>query len=109
VQPVSIAIEADQSSFQFYSGGVMTAACGTNLDHGVLVRERASEEGGPARAGRLRGEAMGGLRGSSCRGVRSGSRVWLLSHSILWRDRCEPPAVSHGADGALHRAFRYRR
>jgi len=37
VQPVSIAIEADQSSFQFYSGGVMTAACGTNLDHGVLA------------------------------------------------------------------------
>lgn len=36
-QPVSIAVEADQSSFQFYSGGVMTAACGTNLDHGVLA------------------------------------------------------------------------
>jgi cathepsin L len=36
-QPVSIAIEADQSSFQFYSGGVMTAACGTALDHGVLA------------------------------------------------------------------------
>jgi|Dee2metaT_2_FD_contig_41_861910_length_1200_multi_9_in_0_out_0_1 C1A family cysteine protease len=35
-QPVSIAIEADQSSFQFYSGGVMTGNCGTNLDHGVL-------------------------------------------------------------------------
>jgi C1A family cysteine protease len=36
-QPVSIAIEADQSSFQFYSGGVLTAACGTQLDHGVLA------------------------------------------------------------------------
>jgi len=36
-QPVSVAIEADQSSFQLYSGGVMTAACGTNLDHGVLA------------------------------------------------------------------------
>jgi Papain family cysteine protease len=36
-QPVSIAVEADQSSFQFYSSGVMTAACGTNLDHGVLA------------------------------------------------------------------------
>ncbi|NBT47305.1 MAG: hypothetical protein EBT07_05720 [Actinobacteria bacterium] len=36
-QPVSVAVEADQSSFQFYSGGVMTAACGTNLDHGVLA------------------------------------------------------------------------
>jgi len=36
-QPVSIAIEADQSSFQFYSTGVLTAACGTALDHGVLA------------------------------------------------------------------------
>jgi C1A family cysteine protease len=36
-QPVSIAIEADQSSFQFYSGGVLTGNCGANLDHGVLA------------------------------------------------------------------------
>jgi len=36
-QPVSIAVEADQSSFQFYSGGVMTATCGNQLDHGVLA------------------------------------------------------------------------
>ena len=35
--PVSIAIEADQSTFQFYSGGVLTGLCGTRLDHGVLV------------------------------------------------------------------------
>lgn len=37
MQPVSVAVEADQDSFQFYTGGVMTAACGTNLDHGVLA------------------------------------------------------------------------
>ena len=36
-QPVSVAVEADQNSFQFYSGGVMTASCGSNLDHGVLA------------------------------------------------------------------------
>lgn len=36
-QPVSVAVEADQGSFQFYSSGVMTAACGTQLDHGVLA------------------------------------------------------------------------
>jgi C1A family cysteine protease len=37
LQPVSVLVEADQSAFQFYSGGVMTKACGTNLDHGVLA------------------------------------------------------------------------
>jgi C1A family cysteine protease len=36
--PVSIAIEADQSCFQFYTSGVLDdASCGTNLDHGVLI------------------------------------------------------------------------
>ena len=38
LQPVSIAIEADQSAFQLYTSGVLNSkACGTNLDHGVLV------------------------------------------------------------------------
>lgn len=34
-QPVSVAVDAQH--FQFYSGGVMNSACGTNLDHGVLA------------------------------------------------------------------------
>merc|ERR1712064_208601 len=35
--PVSVAIEADQMSFQMYQGGTITSGCGTNLDHGVLA------------------------------------------------------------------------
>jgi cathepsin L len=34
---VSVAIEADQFSFQYYSGGVLTGSCGTRIDHAVLV------------------------------------------------------------------------
>lgn len=37
-QPVSISIEADSSVFQSYSSGILNStACGTNLDHAVLL------------------------------------------------------------------------
>jgi len=36
--PVSVAVEADKSVFQFYHDGVLdTTACGTNLDHGITA------------------------------------------------------------------------
>jgi len=44
-QPVSVAIEADQSAFEFYSSGVLTASCGTNINHPVLVVGYGSEAG----------------------------------------------------------------
>merc|ERR1739849_24420 len=43
--PVSVAIEADQMSFQGYSGGIITSGCGTNLDHGVLAVGYDSSQG----------------------------------------------------------------
>ncbi|CAK9160492.1 unnamed protein product [Ilex paraguariensis] len=36
-QPVSVSIDASGAAFQFYSSGVFTGDCGTDLDHGVMA------------------------------------------------------------------------
>jgi C1A family cysteine protease len=43
--PVAVAIEADQSAFQFYNSGVLKSGCGSNLDHGVLAVGYGTENG----------------------------------------------------------------
>lgn len=45
--PTSVAIEADKTVFQHYKTGVMdSAACGTNLDHGVLAVGYGKDDSG---------------------------------------------------------------
>ncbi|XP_076920078.1 cysteine proteinase mucunain-like [Bidens hawaiensis] len=44
-QPITVAIEAGGREFQFYTSGVFTGSCGTDLDHGVVVVGYGTENG----------------------------------------------------------------
>ncbi|XP_039162819.1 KDEL-tailed cysteine endopeptidase CEP1-like [Eucalyptus grandis] len=46
LQPVSVAIDAGESDFQFYSTGIFTGECGTDLDHGVTAVGYGTSENG---------------------------------------------------------------
>ncbi|XVF16883.1 hypothetical protein REPUB_Repub10bG0069700 [Reevesia pubescens] len=45
-QPVSVSIDAGGSAFQFYSSGIFTGDCGTELDHGVTAVGYGTSEDG---------------------------------------------------------------
>jgi KDEL-tailed cysteine endopeptidase len=43
-QPIAVAIDAGNPAFQFYSSGIITGDCGSDLDHTVLIIGYGSEE-----------------------------------------------------------------
>ena len=58
-QPVSIAIEANQSLFQSCSSGMLNASCGTKLDHSVLAVGYGTDAGSEYRKVSNSGEVRG--------------------------------------------------
>jgi C1A family cysteine protease len=45
-QPVSVAVQANTSTFQYYTSGVITGtSCGTSLDHGIMAVGYGTENG----------------------------------------------------------------
>jgi hypothetical protein len=79
-QPISVAVEADQASFQLYSGGVMTAACGTALDHGVLAVGYGTLSGADYYKVKVRRRGGGWAR----RGARAEWEEWGRTRRLLW-------------------------
>jgi len=74
--PVSVAIEADKTVFQYYTSGVITgSACGTNLDHGVLAVGYGTENGTPYYLVKNSWNSTWGDQGYVKIGIESGAGV----------------------------------
>ncbi|KAM0848770.1 hypothetical protein ACQ4PT_054160 [Festuca glaucescens] len=46
-QPVSVSVDGGDMTFQFYSSGIMSGSCGTDLDHGIVAIGYGAYGNGP--------------------------------------------------------------
>merc|ERR1712146_609061 len=80
------------SSFQFYTGGVLTSNnCGTALDHGVLVVGYGSESGSDFYKVKTRGAPLGASRATSSSAAAPATTVARAS-AVCSCSRLTPPS-----------------